>query len=171
MIVLGGVPIPSFVVKGVAILLLVGASFGAGYYKAHKNGEQELAVAIAESNEKYMALQKQKEKVQEKIVTEYVDRIVEVTKWRTKNVEVTKLVPDTGVLSNGWVSVHDASATGSYADPTRAADAGPSGITTVEGLAGVVNNYGACRANIQQLISLQQWIREQQKLIDESAKK
>jgi len=172
---IGAFPVPDFVVKWVAIglaaVVLIIGSFSAGYYKAHKSGEEKLAVAAAKANEKYIELQKKKVIVQEKIVTEYVDKIVEVTKWRTKNVEVTKLVPDTGVLSNGWVSVHDSSATGRYADPARASDATSSGVTTVEALAGVVNNYGVCRATTEQLVSLQKWILEQQKLVDESNKK
>lgn len=162
------VPLPYKILAGVLLLgAVAGFSYVKGYGHASDKYELQIAKDAAEAERKYNELLIKKNKVDVQIVTEYVDRIVEVVKWRTKNVEVIKLVPDTGVLSNGWVHVHDASAQARDADATRASDATPSGIKTTEALEGVVDNYAACKKNSEQLAALQKWIREQGKLTRE----
>lgn len=99
------------------------------------------------------------------IVTEYVDRIKEITKWRTNNVEVIKVVPSVCELPNGWVHVHDSSAEGRNADPARAIDETPSGVEDVEALGTVVENYATCHENREQLLALQKWVTDQQQEI------
>lgn len=175
---IAGYPVPDFVhaiyLWVVKILIALAIFYGGylwGQYTESKQAKENLAAEIAKQNERYNELLAKKVKVQEKIVTEYVDKIVEVTKWRTRNVEIAKTVPDTCVLSNGWVSVHDASAQGRSADATGATDETSSGITAPEALQGITENYGACRANREQIIGLQKYIIEQQKLIDEYNKK
>lgn len=165
-------PLPfPFAWKMLAVVLLALSLFGYGYIKGSTNTankyEADIAKAAVEAERKYNELLVKKNKVDVQIVTEYVDKIVEVVKWRTKNVEVVKLVPDTGVLSDGWVHVHDSSAQARDADATRASDATPSGIKTAEALEGIVDNYAICKKNSEQLASLQKWIREQGKLTRE----
>lgn len=64
----------------------------------------------------------------------------------------------------GFVRVHDAAATGADgvpADPTAAdPDATAEGVALSDVAATVVDNYGACRANAEQLIALQDYLRE-----------
>jgi hypothetical protein len=175
---IAGYPVPDFVyniylwvLKIVFVVLIFFVGYGIGQYKESKDAEQAMQTAIAKENEKYNELLLKKNKVTEKVVVQYVDKIVEITKWRTKNVEIAKTVPDTCVLSNGWVSVHDASAQGRPADAAGAADETSSGITAPEALAGVSENYAICRGNREQIIGLQNYIKEQQKLIDEFNKK
>lgn len=150
------------------MMLLVAAVGGFGFVKGYgiASDKAELAMAnyIAQQEKLYNELALRKNKVDEKIVTEYVDKIVYITKWRTKNVEIVKVVPDTGQLSNGWVHVHDASAKGGDANSTAASDGSPSGITAAEGLGTVADNYGSCHETAERLIKLQSWIREQQKI-------
>ncbi len=139
-------------------LLLIGGVYKIGY-EAGK-------IETAESMQKQVEYWKEQSgKVTEKIVIEYVDRVEEIVKWRTKNVEVIKLVPSGCELSDGWVSVHDSSAEGRDADPTRAADDTPSGIKDTEALGTIVENYASCHENREQVIALQSWIREQQQLV------
>jgi hypothetical protein len=155
---------------GAFVLAAVGL-FGFGYYKGGEHTtdkyEAQIAKARVEEERRYNELLAKKNKVDIQVVTEYVEKVVEVTKWRTKNVEVIKYVPDTGVLSSGWVHVHDASAKAVHANSTSAADATPSEFTAAEALGGVVDNYATCKKTTEQLIALQNWIRAQENAINE----
>lgn len=165
---LSPLPFP-FAWKLLAGVVLAVALFGYGYVKGANNTENKYEADIArsqvEAERRYNELLIKKNKVDVQIVTEYVEKIVEVTKWRTKNVEVVKYVPDSGILSSGWVSVHDDSARALHADSTRASDETPSGITAAEALTGVIENYAICKQNSEQLLSLQKWILDQQATI------
>lgn len=167
-------PLPPFVYriiyKIVAILVLMLACFGYGYNMASDKGKNEIAEFKAAADAKYKALEKKKNIVVEKIVTQYVDKLVYITKWRTRNVEITKIVPDSFELSNGWVYTHDISAAASYADPARASDATSSGVAANQALGVVVDNYAICKETREQLIALQNSIVETQKLVDETNK-
>ena len=160
---LGMIPLPYRILGAVMIVLI---AFIYGYMKGLSVGEQKLKVFRAESIAQYEKLQsayeKAKNAVNEKIVTEYVDRIVYVTKWRTKNVEIIKEVPSNCELSAGWVHVHDSAAEGRDANSTAAADGASSEIKDTEALATVVDNYGTCAANAETLTALQNWVKEQQ---------
>lgn len=144
---------------------------GYGYAKGtiHTTNKYEATLAKSEAQQEkaFNQLLKQKSKIEVQVVTEYVDKLVEVEKWKTKYVEVIKHVPDTStVLSNGWVYAHDKS-TSMYPgtiDSTRASDAAPSGITAPEALGGVINNYATCRKNAEQLVALQGWVDQISKL-------
>lgn len=139
-------------------LLLIGGVYKIGY----EAGKIETAEDLQKQVEYW---KEQSGKVTEKIVIEYQDRIKEVVKWRTKNVEIIKLVPSVCELPNGWVHVHDRSAQGRDADPARAIDDTPSGVEDVEAIGTVVENYASCHENREQLLALQRWIREQEQLI------
>ncbi len=168
-----GAVIP-FPYKILAVAVLALALFSTGYIKGHQSATQkadlQMAKFVKQADDEYKDLMKKKNKVDEKIVTEYVDKIVYVTKWRTKNVEVIKYVPDTGILSSGFVFVHDSSAKGRNADATSASNETPSGIAITEALSGIVENYATCHDTRNQLISLQDWITEQQKIYNKDAK-
>jgi hypothetical protein len=114
-----------------------------------------------------LELEKRKNKVEEKIITEYVDKIVYIDKWRSKNVEVTKYITSSCELPNNWVSIHDASARGVHVESSRTTDETASGIETVEALRGVIENYATCKENSERLIALQTWIHEQEKIINQ----
>ena len=133
----------------------------------YKIGYEAGKIETAESMQKQVEYWKEQSgKVTEKIVIEYVDRVEEIVKWRTKNVEIIKLVPSVCELPNGWVHVHDRSAQGRDAEPARAIDDTPSGIEDVEALGTIVENYASCHENREQLLALQTWIREQQQLVE-----
>lgn len=142
----------------VFVLLLIGGVYKIGY----EAGKIEIAEDLQKQVEYW---KEQSGKVTEKIVIEYQDRVKEIVKWRTKNVEIIKLVPSVCELPNGWVHVHDRSAEGRNADPSRAINDTPSGIEDVEALGTVVENYATCHENREQLLALQKWIREQEQEI------
>ena len=163
---LGMIPLPYRILGAVFIIIGV---FVFGYMKGLRVGEDKIKLFQAEVKAKYEKMQHDlevaKNAVNTKIVTEYVDRIIYVTKWRTKNVEIIKEVPSNCELSNGWVHVHDASASSTDADRTAAADGASSGIKDTEALETVVDNYGACAANTEKLKSWQKWYTDQQTVV------
>jgi len=160
------IPLPYRILAAVFIVL---GALAFGYYKGLRQGRHELelykAQAIAQYQKLQTAYEKAKNDVNTKIVTEYVDRIIYVTKWRTKNVEIIKEVPSNCELSAGWVHVHDSSASGTDADSTAAADGTSSGIKDTEALETVVDNYGACAANTEKLKAWQKWYTDQQTVV------
>ena len=162
----GMIPLPYRILAAVFIVL---GALAFGYYKGLRQGRHELelykAQAIAQYQKLQTAYEKAKNDVNTKIVTEYVDRIIYVTKWRTKNVEIIKEVPSNCELSAGWVHVHDSSASGTDADSTAAADGTSSGIKDTEALETVVDNYGACAANTEKLKAWQKWYTDQQTVV------
>lgn len=162
------IPYPYKILAFVVLVAAVGSfGFFKGYASASEKAENEKVKYIAEQEKKYAELAAKKNKVEEKIVIEYVEKIKYITKWRTKNVEIVKVVPDTGQLSSGWVSVHDSSAEGRDADATAASDGTPSGVTAAEALGTVIDNYGSCHETAERLTSLQNWVREMQTLYNE----
>lgn len=142
----------------VFVLLLIGGIYKIGYEAGKAETAEDLNKQVAYWKE-------QSGKITEKIVIEYQDRIQEIVKWRTKNVEITKLVPSVCELPHGWVHVHDRSAQSRDADPARAINDTPSGIEDVEALGTIVENYATCHETREQLSALQKWIREQEQEI------
>jgi hypothetical protein len=167
--------------KILAYVLIVAAIFGAGSYTGYKFTANHYEAVISKMKEEAATLRAEKAELQTKltaeianvkevIVTKYVDRIKIVKeKEYVYRDQAINNVPDRTVLSNGWVYLHDASATGDTdADPTRSADATPSGVEANQALATVAENYGACNANSEQLKSLQDFVREAQKAVEKA---
>lgn len=152
-----------------AVIIVALALFGTGYYKGLQVSKERIALFEAKAKADYerlkAAYEKAKNDVNEKIVIQYVDRIVEVVKWRTKNVEIVKEVPSNCELSAGWVHVHDSSAAGRDADRAAAADGSSSGIKDTEALEVVADNYGICAANAEKVKAWQNWYTEQRAIV------
>jgi hypothetical protein len=109
---------------------------------------------------------KQKEaEVSTKVVTKYIDKITVV---KEKNNEIAKYINKDAdakcELPISFGVLHDAAAKNELPDSTRATDARASDVKLSEATSTIVNNYGACNQNTEQLKALQEWIREQQKL-------
>jgi len=164
--------------KLLAYLLIVVAIFGAGSWTGYKVTANHYTAVIAtmkleaeqlktKQAELQAALATEIANVKERIVTVYVDKIKIVKeKEYVYRDQATNVVPSQYELSNGWVSLHDSSARGVDADATSSADGTPSGVKDNQALATVVENYGSCQANAEQLTSLQQYVREAKKAVD-----
>lgn len=162
---------------GLAGVLVIGAATGGGYLAGIQNGNERV-VAAEKACEKRVAkikldlrdaenrAQAASNQVNDRIVTEYVDRIRYVDRVRVEYVaQANTLVSAQNELSRGWVYLYNQSATGQPSDPTKVADPTPSGVTDARALETVVvNNSDAtsCRA---QLSALQTWIRDQKTAI------
>jgi hypothetical protein len=154
----GMIPLPYKLLAGAALIIGV---FFYGYMKGSAYAEVELQRFAAEKNKVIADLEKKNSEISNKVVTEYVDRVsvVKEKEYVYKNLAQTS-VPSQSVMSNGWVFTHDSSASSSDADPARASDASPSGITDTTALVGIIGNYSRCLQNSQQLIGLQKWIND-----------
>jgi hypothetical protein len=103
--------------------------------------------------------------VKEKVVTEYVERVVTVYKAGatiTKEVPiyVSKAADASCVVTGGFVRVHDAGAANvPVSGGSRVTDDAGSGIALSAVAATVVDNYTDCHANAEQLTALQAWAR------------
>jgi hypothetical protein len=151
-----------------AILLVVVAAFTFGYMKGNARAEVELQKFAAESQEKIAELEAVNSEIKETVITKFVDKVRTVKEKEYVYVQQTKdVVPGQFELSNGWVYLHDSSATDGYAEPAKSSDGTSSGLKDNQVLATIVNNYAVCHTNAQQLVQLQQWIRENQAAVNE----
>lgn len=156
---------------GIVLALCVGSFF----YGKHL-GDLQSAAAISAYEAKY---EKQiSDLLGMQVITN--DRIVTQVITKTKVIHdvgvsnentANTIVPDHNFLSLGWVRTHDAAATGTAVDATSAADGTPSTTQANTALATVTTNYATCKANEEQLSSLQQWITETNANIASSNKK
>ncbi|ERO61987.1 hypothetical protein [Pseudomonas piscis] len=109
--------------------------------------------------------------VKEKVVVEYVDRIVKVyqagaTITKEVPIYVSQAADSACVVPAGFVRVHDAGAHNlPVAGGPRGTDGAASGLALSTVAASVVDNYNQCHANAEQLKALQQWVRESQALL------
>lgn len=110
-------------------------------------------------------LKQQEAEVSTKVVTKYIDKITVV---KEKNNEISKYINNAAdskcQLPVSFSVLHDAAAKNELPDSARAADASASGIALSTATTTVVENYGICIQNAEQLKALQDWITEQKKL-------
>ena len=169
------IPLNIRIIGGVFLfILLVTASVAYGYNKAENKYIAKIATYKTNAELLQSRLDSALGKVEVKIVTEYVDRIQTIKEKEYVYRDKIITVPSKCELSNGWVYLHDASATGGDAESTRVADETSSGIRDVEALETVVENYSIAKQNAEQLKSLQAWAREAKEEVrrqNEKAKK
>lgn len=163
------IPFPYKLLAGLALFAGV---FFFGYMRGSAAGKAEVAAFAQKATQRANDLEKKNNEISNKVQVKYVDRVNTIKEKQYVYVDTAKnVVPRQHDLSNGFVYTHDISATNGNADPTRAADASPSGVADNQALATVVTNYSICQQTKEQLIALQQWIRENQAAIDEVNKK
>lgn len=129
-----------------------------------REGETRADTRIAEYEQQIRtqreALERLNIQASERIVTEYVDRVRVVREREYVYVQAAQNdVPSQYDLSSGWVYLHDTAVRGDDPDPSRVADASPSGIADNLALAVVTANYANCREISEQLTALQEWVR------------
>jgi hypothetical protein len=129
--------------------------------------QQALEIAKLEAAAAYITTETvvmyvDKVKVVEKLKTEY--RTVYVDKYIT-----TEIDNQYGFLPDTFIMLHDSAAKGLVPDTTRSADeitTEASGIKLSTATKVIVDNYLTCTATELQLLSLQKWVRDQQRLHD-----
>lgn len=158
----------------VATLAFVGVgSCTYGYTKGNAEGKAVSSKVISDYQKKITNLNAKLLTAQSatntKIVTEYVDKYIVREKIVYKNNEViVNVVPETFNLSAGWVYSYNQSTSGQPIDPSVAKDATPSSVSDREGLVTIASNNSICLANTDQLIALQTWIKETERVHNET---
>lgn len=167
---LGMIPLPYRILL---FAIIVGGAFAGGYKKGMEQGEVEIQRAANEAEELAIALKKEQAMVREVVKVEYVDRVTKIKEKETKIIEAAaETVPGQYDLSNGWVHAHNAAASPTIdLDMNMAADNTSSFVRDNVALQTVVENYSICLQNAQQLSSLQKYLIEVNKTIDEENKK
>ena len=164
----GMIPLPYKLLAAAALIIGV---FFYGYMKGSDSADTKLANFAAEQSKQIVELEKKNAEISNNVVTEYVDRVNTIREKEYVYLDAAKnRVPTQYDMSNGWVYTHDISATSGDADPTRASNATPSGITDTTALLTIIKNYTNCQTNAEQLKKLQQWIVENKAAADALAK-
>lgn len=147
-------------------LLVVGVYFRGGY-----GVEMEWRAKVEEMKLEIAKKEKESAEVSTKVVTKYIDRVTVVKEKGDVIIkEIPKLISqsddDKCAVPNGFVSVHNAAAKNEVPDTSRSTNEGTSSVK-ISGVAETVaENYTTYHQVAQQLRSLQEWIREQQKVFN-----
>jgi hypothetical protein len=148
-----------------AIAALAVALLGFGWVKGAAHVQSEWDAAIANQTLQVAVVKRRQAEATVQVITKYVDRVRIVretgaTIIKEVPVYVSKEADAACVLPRGFVRLHDAAAAGIVPDPAGSADASTAGIalSTVSGT--VADNYQRCHETAEQLIGLQDWIRE-----------
>jgi hypothetical protein len=155
--------------KVLALALVVGGAFFAGYNKGTAGADAKINQFANEVQELELALKKEQQMIREVVKVEYVDRVQTIKEKEIRVVEAAKeTVPEQYELSNGWIHAHNAAASPKInLDLSLASDGTSSFVKDNQALQTVVENYSICLQNAQQLSSLQKYILEVNKKIDE----
>lgn len=139
------------------VLLLGGIWLEGGLYYIDQT-RAEIARIEKESKEATARIEEEY-KNKTKVIKEKGDKIVQyVDRYITKEADARCVIPV------NVVELHNSAAKNELPDPSRVANESPSGVTLSTTTKTVVENYNLANEIRQQLISLQEWIREQQKI-------
>lgn len=116
-----------------------------------KRIEQQSKEATAKIEKEYQ-LKLAGTKERGETIVKYVDKYI------TKEADAKCVIP------NNVVVLHDSAAKNKIPDATRLTDEGTSGIALSTTTKTVTENYGSYHELVDQLTSLQRWIKEQQKI-------
>ena len=107
--------------------------------------------------------------VTHEVITQYVDR-VKIVEGKTHEiikkvpVYITKESDDKCIVNNGFVSLHDYAAKNELSDSTGNINEGASNVKLSTIADTISQNYGTYYQVVEQLKSLQEWIRKQKEL-------
>jgi hypothetical protein len=133
------------------------------------SNQEKWEAKVAEAKLEVAKKEAQSAEVTTQVVTKYIDRVKivkekgdvivqEVPKYITMESDAKCDVP------NSFVVLHDSAVKNEIPDAARASDARTSSVK-ISGIATTVaENYGTCHEVREQLKSLQEWIREQERL-------
>lgn len=154
-----------FLILLLAVIISFYVSFSLGKTEERKEWEHKFALAEIEIKN----LEAKAPVINEVIITKYVDKIRYVDKVKVQTVKefITVENDKACVVNKGFVKIHDGAAAAIPVSPA-ASDAEPS-AAHLSNIAEVVKeNYAIHQKTRIQLEALQQWIREQQALWNET---
>lgn len=149
----------------IALAGLIGGAFYGGYAKGSAQSKIEISgyeKKVAQLNAENKTKQIQINTVVE---TKYVDRVKTITKTAEATHDtIIKYVPQQYNLSLGWIYSYNQSLKGLDINPKQASVSTASGVSDRDTLDIIARNNAKSLINSERLTSLQEWIREQQKL-------
>lgn len=139
------------------------------YLEGGLSNEDKWQAKVKEMEAEIAKVEKAGAEASVKVVTKYVDRvqivkekgdvlIQKVPEYISKDSDAKCVVP------NGFVVLHDAAAKGEVPDSTRDVNEAASGVALSTVGKTVTENYTTCHQNVEQLKSLQEWVRTQEKI-------
>ncbi|AGS80943.1 putative signal peptide protein [Caulobacter phage Cr30] len=173
---LKGIPLPW---KILGFLLFCTGLVAFGYAKGNQRADERIAEYEQSFKDKKAVIDAGQVKINDRIVTKYVDRVKVIRDQEIQTNEIIKEIPKQELfagsiyshnLSAGWSVREQTSYPGYFPESSRASDETPSGVETSEFLSVINGNYTNCKANYEQLVNLQDWIRETQKNVEEANK-
>lgn len=144
----------------VAFLATAAVVIGGAYLKGREHGREAL---LADQLTAAQAIAGRQQKVTERVVVEYRDRVQTIKEKGGEIVrEVEKLVPVGGCeLDGGWRVLHDAAARGRLPDAAGGAHGPPAPVDPIAAARTVAGNYATCHEIAAQLTGLQEWVQKQ----------
>lgn len=157
--------------KILVLIAMVFVSFGAGWKVAHDDGVQKIAAIEKSIADKKQVVEVGQAKVDTKIITEYVPKIERIyLEAKNNKYIIENNVKPSPNLPEGWVYMHNLSILGGGGDPELAGNPTDSGISPKQALGTITDNNATCRAEIEKLNALQNWITLSKKNVDDANK-
>lgn len=152
-----------------AVLAFLASVFFYGMMTGRGQIQGQWDAATAKQTTQIVDLKERQADASIKVVTKYVDRVQVIRQQgadiiKELPVYVTREADSSCVLPRGFVRLHDAAAAGRIAEAAGGSDASAAGITLSTVAGTVADNYQRCHENAEELIGLQDWIRQQQTL-------
>jgi hypothetical protein len=120
---------------------------------------------VLEQKAEIAALKQKEAEVSTKVVTKYIDKLTVV---KETNNAISKYVNTNSdakcQLPNSFSVLHDAAAKNELPDPAGAIDERTSEVKLSQAQSVIIDNYGICNQNSEQLKALQDWVSEQKKI-------
>lgn len=164
-------PGPSLLYRAIAILLLFVGVLTYGYVKGISHEQAKAAIAQAKSAEIAVKAAKEQNHQNAMSYKRLADAFGELEgKYQQLRKGVRSHVSESDhscKLSNGWVLLHDAAASGTVPGPPGVAEADSSAVTAVEALEGaIISNYQEYNKCREQVIEFNQWYESQKKIFE-----
>jgi hypothetical protein len=170
-----GIPSPYMIIGGIIIgALVIGGTYFYGYRTGSKVTKAKYETVInnyvIEKQNLQIALDKEKNTIKEKVVTEYVDRVQKIKEMQVVYRDRIRDVPSVCEVSRGWIYVHDQAVTGAVPDTTASANSGLSGVKDTDALNVVTDNYSSCREKDAQIKAWQDYFAKVKEAVEKSNK-
>lgn len=136
------------------------------YFKGRSDVQVKWDLANEQTAKQIAELQAKQAEVTTKVVTEYITKVQTVKQKGDTIVKyvdryITQEQDSNCVIGNNVVSLHDAAAENRIPTTAEVTDARASEVKISELTKAVTDNYGTCNQIREQVIGLQNWIREQ----------
>lgn len=161
--------IPNFVPKIFGALLFAAGVFITGGLWTQK----EYLAEVEKFKEEVARKEQQSVEVTEKIVTKYKEKIVVVKEKGDVIIQkvpefITKESDAKCVVPNGFVVLHDSASKNEVPKASSSTDGDASGVALSQVATTVAGNYTTCHEVREQLKSLQEWVKEQEKIYNKN---